>query len=530
MPENELIFQTEEERQKALLNLQEDNALGLPVSQDQIDAIMSAKIAGESEANDEDGATTPDKTEATETADDKEAAQQADSEAAAQANTDPWRFELSDQDIPTETFLDKGMGETRPIWSFKKGDPDFGKKLVKTLVHGQTRIHQLESDVLAAHAEGEKKAAQRLQSQLDEARKEAEDLKKKLAEAPTTSPEPTVSHETTQVNKPSIDLATALENLSKLPSQDSDEYSITDHNNALTAVVTAQAYEQQQVSQALKIQREETERVKTETEAEKAARLANEEKEKTKLAAQTAAENAGRAWQEACKEMDQFISARKMDLPGFDKMTAQADSFHAELARTHFGLNAWDNPTDAQKEQAATQYLRETPALMTKLEEKGTQEPSTYKAWVELDQIDAMKHGLFLNPTTKQWEKRANVSYGSVEDAALIYERDTGKLEDRIRQEKIDSSRKVVKQLNTRDNSLVQMDTSKGHAGAEATLISEEEAGKILESMDTDRIMSDIQRGEFANFDMFNKARVKLGMPPIHESDYGVTRPAMKMA
>jgi hypothetical protein len=154
------------------------------------------------------------------------------------------------------------------------------------------------------------------------------------------------------------------------------------------------------------------------------------------------------------------------------------------------------------------------------MKEAGMTPPPNYQTWVELDQIDALRSGLVLDPITKKWQQRNDIRFPNMRAAYLHYKDITGKNLDEIRKAKVAGADELAQAINKRDAGVVQMDASRSTTEGEGTAVSEEQARTLLETVDIADVAQQVLIGNMEPLNQVNQARVRLGLPAFDPSEF----------
>jgi hypothetical protein len=183
--------------------------------------------------------------------------------------------------------------------------------------------------------------------------------------------------------------------------------------------------------------------------------------------------------------------------------------------------------------EASQSYLRGDQDITLKAAQYGINEPRNYRAWLELDQVDAMRAGMYRDPVSKKWVQmhdpisRQPVRLGDMDTAYGRYLDITGKRAQKINQLLKNEREGITNALGKRDTSLVSMDSSQTRSDGSGAEMTEEQAIQITEQIDPQGAMAIYMRsGNKQPFEQLNAALKRLGMPELEvpELDYQ-TRP-----
>jgi len=484
-------FATEEDQFKALKGLEERMGRGELVSEDEIAAIRDAEI-GTPEAP----ASDPKQDQPTEPKEVKP------EEKPPEAPKKPRKWEIDETMIPQDAvFYDKTLGKERPIWSFGDGK---GEDIVKTLIHGQRRIHDLEQRLEKAFIEGQEKVTKETADKVAKLEKELADARKgqtqQVAEAQRTV---IATQGPGQTPAEASEVDAILKDLDKFDPT-SDEYDVVEHNKALTRAVR---------EGFVKIRQETLDRLE-------ADKIAREKAEESRLAAQKAeqerreaTEASQKAYHKACQDVDEFVSKNGIQAEQtFAEMSAEAEQFHTRLAQAVHQKYA---VTQQEIDEAVNRYQVGVPDAVRVAAEAGIVPPKGYAIWDELNQIEAIRSGYVCDPVTKKWSHRADVRFPDMESAQDYFERITGRRAQKEAQQSKVAAQKVVTAINRRDTGILQMDASRVATDGSEAAMTEEDANNILledDKFGMDNIIREKMLGRSARFVRHNQARERLGL------------------
>ena len=516
-PTQELVFETEEAKAEQLASLQ-DRIESEPDNGDlaaEIQRISEAKVQpveGEEQPPEEPQAEEPEvPPQEPEPSQEVEPSQEeAPPQEPAQQQAPQKSSWFPKEFVPKETYTDPETGEEKPIWTYD--DPKTGpERLAKTLVHSQRRIRKLESQQNQVFNEGYEKAKTEYEKKLEEAKKTQTPAQPQTPTQPAQrTPAPTLG--TTVTPQQLADLEAKL---LKAGNTESDDYDVTEHAKVQQELLVKQRQYYDGQIRALSTKTEEAvTTAKTWQEKQEEARRAKEEEDARKQREK----EAETAFEKTCKDIDAFATAQKLPTGGktFQQMDREADIFHAKLAQAMTGKY---QVTSQDKINAETMFLREDPLTMDRMKEAGLQAPASYNAWNELTQIDAMRNGYYLNPSTMRWEERKDMRFPDMDSAAEYYAKITGKTKNQVRQAQVQGARKITSVLNKRDTGVVTMDESLTQGGSEGDEITQDQATQILENTDMEEAILAYRQGNKTPFDNINKARARWNMPPLDPTD-----------
>lgn len=166
---------------------------------------------------------------------------------------------------------------------------------------------------------------------------------------------------------------------------------------------------------------------------------------------------------ESKKHMSDFLqnSDELKTSRSYDQIEQESIDFGKRLAAVHFNVPE-NQVTWEMWEQANQEYLQKTPALMNKLRETGFGpgstflEPSDYRRYLLVSELDNLRQGKQLNPQTGRWEpvmiNGRQVTHPDMESAYDYYKRIHGiRTQERIRdiEQGAQEVLKVMGQLNS---------------------------------------------------------------------------------
>lgn len=436
---------------------------------------------------------------------------------------------ISEEDIPKEEYFDRKEGRKRRFITHKTP-----QDLFKTVINEQKRIHYLE-DVLLPQTEERVKG--QYEPELQRLREELARLKKgqpapapaqslaQLQVQPTPAPAPQQSQQPIEAGnlaESNKELADAIEDLKGINPETSIEHTDKMHkalNAALSNIANLQGtitkiqQQNQQVSSKFNQFEQQQQTEAQRQAAERKQRLAEEK------------------WNKAVQLVDSFATtnpdfrAEYGDVgQSFKDMTRDATAFHMQLAALKFNKHP-DTVTNQETMAAAQDYLAGSQDLQDKMEHYGFEEPKNYRAWAELDQIDAMRTGMYRDPNTKKWVHMVDpvsgqpVHLGDMDTAYGRYLDLSGKRQAKQTQKLKAERQSMSDAISRRDTGLVSMDTNqlRGDASADVTL---EQANQILEQVDPEMAMAEYMRtGNREQLDLVNRALKATGHGPIEVPD-----------
>ena len=423
---------------------------------------------------------------------------------------------IKEDDIPKDTYYDKTTGKVRPFITHK--DP---KDVFKTLIHGQKRIHYLEDVLLPQERQAAADAAKaEVAAEVARLKEENETLKRTAPAAAPSKPDAPAApaQPAGNVQASASSLGKAIEDLKAINPEDSIEntdkmhaalMASMDHINNLTSTIN----QLQQSTQAVdgrfaKIEQD------RQTDAERQAQAARQNE-------------ATQNWQKAIQLVDTFAQTNadfKSEFgnvgQSYGDMTREAVNFHAQLAGLLF--NKHPNQVSNQEQVAASQaWLCGDDKLTSAAQQYGFQEPQNYKAWVELDQVDAMRTGMFRDPNTKSWQQmtdpvtRKPVHLGDMETAYGRYYDVSGKRAQKTAAMLKQQQDSLAGAISRRDAGLVSMDPNQLHGDGTGTIMTEQQALETLEQIDGVYAQNQFLGGNKEPFERLNNAMRSLGMQPV---------------
>ncbi len=513
-----LTFKTEEERQKAFTAIEEKAGGPTAADTDEIDRIMEAEIvSGEVEPSPEEPVV-----ESTQE-------QPPVVEEKPLEPKDETRNLVVTEDIISkydEEYTDE-HGRKRPFVTQKNAD-DF----VKSYVHSEKNNQYLKNVRIPQEFEaGKKKGMEAAKVEYGEKltalQKELDEIKAKPVAQPQAAPPPVVSDHQTQLNGVMTELGNIAEG---------DE---VEHIDKLKNAIFLQ---QKVMGENAATYADNINNIKTELEAKNNARFdqftANFDSKQeaiTKAAETTAAQaKAQQNWNNVMSEIDIFAASNEAPAEvktnqKYSDMYEDAKTFHNQLTEAYTGQTRSDyTPEDWEnkKEVIATMWLNKVPELVGKVNSYGIAEPDNYKAWVKLDQIDAIRTGYWRNPQSNQWEKRYGtdgklVNLGDMNTAYNYLLDNTGERERLIKEGKRKEVDSVVGAVNKRDKGVVQLDESQmGQKGDE--VITEDAAITIINTISAEYAMREYRIGNPEPLTKLNAATKRLNPDnePINPEEF----------
>lgn len=517
MPEQaaaELKFKTEEDRQAAFEALQARPDL----SEDdlaEIERIQNAPVDEQMVEEPVEEDVEPDQETTQE--------QPADEPAAESASAEPPHEERRDWHITEdiirkydETYTDRN-GRVRPTFLAK--DPE---AFIKSAADSQKYIRFLESKKLPdAENAGYERAKREMAAEMERMRKA---LDAKPAPAPAQQQqqqEPRAATE--QAEGAEGDIHKILAGLNGV-----DDDDLVDHVPTLVKGLAAAVKEIGSLKASL---------TKLDTEGPKAVKefqqRVEQEREQQQAgdAERKRAEEQRKAYEAGCQLVDQFVASA--DCPATLKMahgmhdaTREAVVFHNILAELFTGKNA-GSITNEDVGAATTAYLAGQPELAQKVRDNGIPEPQDYRKWIVLDQVDALRTGMYRDPQTKQWRQRYDQATGrpvQFPDAASAYrelQALTGQDKAAVSKAVTQQTQQMVQAIQQRDKGVISMDESRTHQEGQGGAVGQQQAVDRLAQLDElggwDEASRRARQGNREMLDQYNAALAALGHEPIPE-------------
>lgn len=459
------------------------------------------------------------------------AAPVAPSAPRAPAAPKPRNWTIKEEDIPKDEYFD--VREQRQRKFITHTNP---QDLFKTLINGQKRIHYLEDILMPQEIKRVTEEAKRTaDSEIARLKAENEQLKKGQPAAPAATPAAPARAEaqpaaTQNLADSSKKLSEAMQALKEIPAENSIEHTDKMYN-ALTAALENISALSGHINTMQQENKNLTGKFSTFEQQQQQTLQQNKVAEEENQRRQS--------WQTACRMIDTFAntSADFKKLYGsvdqsFEDMTKEAVTFHAELAGLMMGKHP-DTVTNAEQMEAASAYLAKDPKIMQRIAQYGLpiNEPKNYQAWVELDQVDAMRGGLYRDPVSKRWVQMQDpvtkqpVRLGDMETAFGKYLDVTGRRAEMTNQLLKNERQSITNALSRRDTGLVSMDSAQARSDGSGAEMTEEQALAITEQIDPQGAMTIYMRSGGQNrepIDKLNAALRRLGQPELQvtELDY----------
>ena len=526
-PAPELRFANEEEQQVALDKFEADGREPEPDDIAEIDRIMAAPVGDEPAAP---APTTDEPSEPAAQPTVDEPAAPAAAPAPAQPPAEPaapaeearkWAITEDMINAVDEKYQDR-TGRDRMMIT-QKSPEDF----LKSYVNGQRRIQYLEREGMT---EAENSGYERARA---ESAKEIADLKAQAVAqppapaapapgAPAAPAQPAGTADLAASSNARQEFQATLESLKGM--KEGEEF---DNVPALLKAVTQSAAIISELDQTVT-------RIQTEgTEA-----FSKFQKEQTATSQQTETQTkqteSKKAWGEACRLIDGFVGSQtcppelKIEQQ-FEIATQGVMYFHDELARHDTGKPRGEI-TDADRVNAVAKYLAKTPALLSKVESVGLQEPDYYRQWLVLDEVDALRNGYVRDSRTKQWTTRHSqdggrrVQFPDMQSAYDEYRRINGMANTDVSKAVHQNTQQIVGAMATRDKGLVTMDESKTAMPGQPGVLAEEEANRKLDDLERiggqDEALRRAAQGDLSMIEQYNIAMAGLGQEPLPKHLY----------
>jgi hypothetical protein len=451
----------------------------------------------------------------------KEAPREPEKKGAPEARN----WTVKEEDISKETYEDKREGRTRPFITHRNF-PDLQKSYIKNQKH----TYYVENVLMPQ----EIKAAE------DRVRAEYEQKLKDVQVAPKETPAPTPAPSqppaapaapTGDLQKSSANLKKALDELKAI--DPSDPSATLEHGDKLHAALTgALDHIGNLTNYVVSGQKQVTDLT---------TKVTQTEQESQRTAAQTAAQReqdalrtqAEKNFEDANVLINTFAANNELFKEqygnldqSYKDMTQNALDFHTRIAGVLFNKSP-SIVTGDETKAAVAAYLRpDQQQLRDQLKSYGIDEPNNYRAWLELDQVDAIRVGMFRDPYTKEWRQlidpvsKKPVRLGDMDTAYGKYLDVTGKrkqLEDeKLRQERD----KITGAITKRDDGIVSMDTNNLRGDGSGADITVEQATDTLEQIDEEVAISAYMMGDKSQVETINRARQRLGVPSIDTSAF----------
>lgn len=523
MSDETVKYQNETERRKALEAIQEDETIDIDEKLRKIGEITNAEVAEQEPDpqytddelyDEEDNETPPEEGDGTEKKHEEGNPDQLPAKEKKNDGGEPENrhWVITEDDIPKETWYDRVERKEKPYVTQKNP-----KDLIQSYVHGQKRIHWLEDIQLPQQKEheyrrGRTEAEKEWQRKLDE--KEAE-YKQKIDELTKQS-----ASQKNETPNASANLADILKQLNEIDPGDALERS-EDIAKLNSQALTAALNQINSMGDTIK-----------EMQSGKAQpRPAQEKQSATQRQAAQQQPPISQVWENACREMDQFVSSEdcpddlRINRP-YNQVTEEALRFQRELAQLHTAQLGQDGRLmvkpaneigNAEMEAATAAYLTGLPQLMQRVQQYGFQEPQEFRTWIELDQIDGLRTGFLRDPSTKQWVQNTSIQHPDYRSALDYYYRSTGKAQQVKSKEQQRAVDDFASAITRRDSRVVQMDTSKAMSG-DHNAITERQAWDILDgenSIDREDAIREAWGGKTEKLELLNQALERLGQPTI---------------
>jgi hypothetical protein len=503
-----IVFKNEEERTNALLNIQKKGANENDL--EEIERITKAEIEN----------TEPENTERTETTADDSVQQTEEKETVSEEKGRNWQITEDLIKKYDENYYDPDSKRERNYITHRTPED-----LLKSFKDSQKYIRHIKDDMLP------KKVAAAYEQAKAEAKTEYEnhisDLQKKLDEANKRQAQPASQQKaTSDLNSSDNEIDTILKTLEGVSDEDAIEH-VADVKKALIVAMKKITMSKNDKEDIL---RQADQRAAEKFEAYKQERETELREAKKREDAEKQIQLNQQRLKDALTELDQFSSSK--DFPSEFKLTGQkyddaykeALAFHNELAEIYTGKTkeSFDPKTwRGYEEQASIDFLNKTPAMIEKFNQSGIQKPKNYEKWVFLDNIDAIKNGYFRNPDTNQWEIRYDkktgkaIQFPDVKSAYNYYIEETGLKKKLDLKNGRKNTEGLIEAINKRDAGVVQLDESALSSSGKGQVLTEDDAIKILNTIDSTDAMRMKMNGNDDAFNKINAALVRLGQKPL---------------
>lgn len=520
----ELTFETESHKVAALEALQNRDVELSPKDMAEIERIENAKVISPDLGEDDPGAApapapqqavAPVAAPAAATPPTAPAAAQP--AAAAPTAEEKRQWTIDDALIAQfdEEYTDPGTGRVRKTITQKTPED-----LLKSYTHAQRRVRYLESQALPdARNEGYTRAKTELGKQVESLQKQLDEAKKAQQVAAQQPTPATPAAPAQQASAPAlIDTLKKLDGVADEDLVDHVPTMVAGLKGAVTALTESSARIQALEAKIQELRNTSTQVAVAEVPAAAPTAVAPEDETVQK-------------WNNACKLMDGF--AQSPECPpelrtgrSFNDMASEAMRFHRELAVHYSGKPASDI-TDADTSAAVAAYLKGTPQLVQRVQQAGLQEPETYRKWVELDAVDALRTGWIRDPVTQQWKQRYSpdngkpVQFPDALSAYHEYQRLTGRDTAQVAKAVQDNSRQMLAAITQRDRGLVQMDVQgdrnkDGQIAVDQAMVRLEE---INQNGGYDWVLREARRGNKELWNQYNGILVALGQERMSDKE-----------
>lgn len=495
--ETQLNFKTEDERVEAMEKYSNDGGTDTT----EIDRIMSAPVEEESPDAEVYEGNLENKEEANPVTEPKPIPQE---DAQAERS-----WSITENDIPKDTYFDKRENKTRPFITQTSKEDFF-----KSYLHAQKRIHYLEDELMPqAKKSVQDESKAQYEAELQRLKLENESLKVTPVPQQQNVPAPQTNINTTDT------LKRALEDIKGIDPDDSIEHTDKMQKalvSALSHIDTLQnnISGMKEQSNVLDGKFRQYEATQQEQESVRQQQAQKQEVENN--------------WNKACGLVDTFATTNAdfktdygvVDQP-FKEMTREAVDFHVKLAGIKYNKHP-DMVTNEEQMSASHAYLRGDNELLQSANQYGLAEPNNYKAWIELDQIDAMRTGLFRDPNTKTWQQiqdpvtQQSVHLGDMSTAYGKYLDVSGKRAEKTRAMLKSEQDNLTNAISRRDGGIVSMDTNQLRSDGSGSELTEQQALDIFNQVDpAGATTSYLRNGDSTQLDTLNRALERLELAPV---------------
>lgn len=500
-----IVFKNEDERTAALLNIQSKGA-----TEDDLEEIERITKAEISETKSENA-------QRTETTTDTSVQQTEEKEIVSEEKGRNWQITEDLIKQYDENYYDPDSKRERNYITHRTPE-DF----LKSFKDSQKYIRHLKDDLMpkkvsAAYEQAKAETKAEYETRIAE-------LQKKLDEASKKPVQQTGQQQ--QNNSGDNEIDTILKTLESVPDVDALEH-VVDVKNALIVAMKKLKMSKEDkediIKQAEQRAAEKFEIYKQEHEAELKEIRKKEEAEKQAQLNQ-------QKLKDAYTEIDEFVASKdfpseyKLDGQKYENALREALDFHNELAEIYTGKTkeSFDPKTwRGYEERASIEFLNKTPELIEKFNKSGIQKPKNYEKWVFLDNIDAIKTGYFRNPNTNQWEKRYDsktgkeIQFPDLRSAYNYYLDESGLRKKLDLKNGRKSTEGLIEAINKRDAGVVQLDESALSSSGKGQVLTEDDALKILRTVDSEEAIRMKMNGNDEAFNKINAALIRLGQKPL---------------
>jgi hypothetical protein len=495
-----LVFKSDKEKAEALYKIQEKGAR--PEDLEEIERISEAEITEQSNTE-----TVPDTT--------AQPAEQPIVDTTPDENGRNWQITEDLIKQHDETYFDPETKRERNYITHRTAE-DF----LKSFKESQKYIRHIKDEMLpkkvaAAYEKAKFDVKAEYENKVSELQRKLDEANKRPSQQPAAQPASSDD-----------EIGSILKNLEGISDDDAIEH-VGDVKKALIVAMKklsmSKTDREEILKQADQRAAEKFETYKRERDAELNENKKREEAEKHALSQQ-------QKLREAYTEIDQFLSSK--DFPAEYKLEGQkyedalrdALAFHNELAEVYTGKTkeSYDPKTWREiEERASMEFLNKTPQLLEQVKKTGIQEPKNYKKWVFIDNIDAVKTGYFRNPQTNQWERRFDsksgkeIQFPDIRSAFNYYLDESGLRKTLNMQNGRKSTDGLIEAINKRDAGVVQLDESALSSSGKGQVLTEEEARKILKTIDSSDAIREKMNGKPELYNKINAALIRLGENPL---------------